>query len=574
MRGGTHKGSEILLRFYNPQAKSKLSGEQLLAGFNNPLLALPSPQWFAQTKALGWIAPADLKSKDKELNEALQRYERLQRCKVHEEDSDIQHEEIPPSTVYTERNKRGEGLDWYGWMDFGDLVWGGEGGDGAYASGHYDWPYGMFLQFVRTADYAFFDLGDEIVRHRMDIDQYHSKTGSPWLANFAWNEFGSHERWPEPWEPNPSHTWIKGLVLYHLLTGNPKAKEVALAVGGATKYYWTHDWGDSRPGSSELRIQGWSIENLIELYKLTGKKAYLNLATKVYRERTSPFIRPGGYAGNPREVNIYQLVLVLEPLIELDLLLDDEALKDDILRLLEFLIRRAYSGGKVQEMKEVTLYQQYYLPYQMNAHTGFKTASAPGYNFMTCNALAYAYWITGREEYRKLSRRIFKDAVFYWQEDTISFDINKRSPIAYAAAHFPGSRTKIHGWINRYPQVFLYLFNQTREDTIPPAAIKDLEAIASYGKIILDWTAPGDDGRQGKANRYQIKYATQNMGSEMGWLQAKHLAGEPTPQDYTSIQKFTVKGLKPGKTYYFAIRSLDETNNLSPVSNVVSIDLK
>lgn len=573
IRGGTHKTYEVLLRFYNPKS-DKLSGKQLVAAFSSPMLALPSPEWFSETKAIGWIAPASKKRKEVELNEALQRYEKLQRCKVHVEDAEEQHGEVPPSTVYTERMARGEGLDWYGWMDFGDLAWGGETGEGAYASTHYDWPYGMLLHFIRTSDYAFFDLGDEIARHRMDIDQYHSKNGSPWLANFQWNEFGTHERSPEPWEPNPSHTWIKGLVLYHLLTGNLKSKEVALAVGEATKYYWTHDWGDTRPGSAELRIQGWCIENLIELYRLTGNKEYLDLATTVYRERTNPFITPEGYAGNPREVNIYQLVLVLEPLIELDLFIEDEYLQDDILRILEFLTKHAYMGGKTHEVKKQPFYQQYYLPYLMNVHTGLKTASAPGYNFMVSNALAYAYWITGDEPYKELSHKLFRDAVFYWQEDPVMINPYRRSEIAYAASHFPGSRTKIHGWINRYPQKYLYLLNHTKEDITPPAAIKDLELMVKYGKIILDWTAPGDDGIHGKASKYQIKYATHNVGSTMGWLQANHLAGEPVPGEYTTLQEYTVPALKTGKTYYFAIRSFDEANNIAAISNVVSIKLK
>ncbi len=575
IRGGTHKTYEILLRFYNPQTSDNLSGKQLSAAFNFPLSLLPSPDWFVRTNALGWIAPTGLKSEDKKLREALQRYEKLQGCKVHIEDAEIQHDEIPASTVYTEREQRGEGFDWYGWMDFGDLPWGGETGAGAYCSGHYDWPYGMLLQFVRSGDYAFFDLGDEITRHRMDIDQYHSKNGSPWLANFQWNEFGTHERQAEPWEPNPSHTWIKGLVLYHLLTGNPKSKEVALAVGRATEYYWTHDWGDDgRPGSAELRIQGWSIENLIQLYKLTGNKKYLNLATTIYRERTAPFINPEGYTGNPREVNIYQLVLVLEPMIELNLLIDDENLRDDFLRILEFLTKRAYSGGKTQMVKERLLYQQYYLPYNMNVHSGLKAASAPGYNFMVSNALAYAYRITGNPKFNKWSRHLFKDAVFYWQEDTGYIDPDKRSPISYAAAHFPGSRTKIHGWINRYPQIFLHLLNQPKQDTAPPAAIKDLEAIVRFGDVILDWTAPGDDGRKGKATKYQIKYADQSISSELAWLAAKNVMEEPVPQKYTTIQKHTIPGLKTGKTYFFAIRSFDEEGNQSPISNVVSVKLE
>ncbi|MBI5788371.1 MAG: hypothetical protein HZA78_05905 [Candidatus Schekmanbacteria bacterium] len=578
MRGGTHKTYEMLLRFYQP-AKKDLYAEELHTAFTHPIMALPSPQWFAESKAMGWIVPAGINTGDKLLDEALARYEKMQRCKFDIKSSEIQHDEILPTTIYTERKARGEGLDWYGWMDFGDLPWGGERGDGAYCSGHYDWPYGMLLNFVRSGDYGFFDLGDEMARHRIDVDQYHSKTGSPWLANFAWNEFGSHERWPEPWEPNPSHTWIKGVLLYHYLTGNQQSKEVALAAGESLIYYWTHDFGDERPGSPELRIQGWSIENLLELYRLTGAKKYLEQAKKIYHERTRPFIHPDGYTGDPRDVNIYQLVLVLEPLIELDQFIHDETLQDDLLKILEFLVKRGYMEGKMHEVQDSVTketkqyYINYMLPYSMNVQTGLKTSTAPGYNFMVCNALSYAYWITGRPEYQSFARTIFKDAVFYWQEDPVPVPVEKRSPISYAAAHFPGSRTKVHGWINRYPQKFLYELTHPKPDTTPPRAITDLEALYIDGKVILDWTAPGDDDSKGKADRYQIKYSTNTISSELTWLQASHVNSEPAPVEYSQMQKFVIGGLKPGKTYYFAIRTLDEEGNQSATSNVVSIYL-
>ena len=160
------------------------------------------------------MAKVGLKSADERQQKAFDRYEQLQRCKVHMEDSEEQdYGEIPPTTLYSLRESRGEKGDWYGWMDFGDIPWGGQTGEGAYASGHYDWPYGLFLQYLRSGDYAFFQLGAEMVRHRMDIDQYHTNRGSPWLANFQKNEFGSHDRGEDPWEPNPSHTWIQGLLL-------------------------------------------------------------------------------------------------------------------------------------------------------------------------------------------------------------------------------------------------------------------------------------------------------------------------------------------------------------------------
>jgi len=566
LRGGTHKSYDIWLRFH-PRAEAGARGKVMAERFFQPLTVVVPAHWYATTQALGWFVPRGGRCEDDPvLQEALERYERLQDCKVHLEASD---KTGPPSTIYTERERRGEGMDWYGWMNFGDIPWGGNNWEGAYCSLHYDWTYGMLLQFLRSGDTAFFRLAKEMALHRMDVDQYHTDRGSPWLNNFQWNEFSQHDIDVEPWEPNPSHTWIQGLILYYLLTGERRAYEAALDVGRAIEYYWTHDWGDQRPGSAEIRIQGWSIENLLALYEVTGDKRYLELAKQVYFERTVPFFAPEGYVGDPAEVNIFQLVLAVEPLIKLDRLLGDEDLRDNILRMVDFFINRAYSGG---DKDAAGNYRQHVLPLFLNVRTGFRTASAPGFNFMTANAFAYAYVITGEKRFREWARRIFKDAVFYWQEGTGFMDPRRRSPITYAAAQFPGSRSKIHAWISRYPLVFLWEETHPKEDIIPPAPIRDLEATCVRpGEVILDWTATGDDGLEGRATRYQIKYSAGSISSELEWLAATNVKGEPEPGPAGALERFVVRGLESGKRYYFAIRAYDEADNRSKMSNVVRI---
>ena len=73
--------------------------------------------------------------------------------------------------------------------------------------------------------------------------------------------------------------------------------------------------------------------------------------------------------------------------------------------------------------------------------------------------------------------------------------ISNDLPITYAAAHFPGSRSKIHGWINRYPQIYLYMEANPKKDAIPPSPIGDLEVTVgpTPTSAILDWTAPWDN---------------------------------------------------------------------------------
>jgi hypothetical protein len=94
-------------------------------------------------------------------------------------------------------------------------------------------------------------------------------------------------------------------------------------------------------------------------------------------------------------------------------------------------------------------------------------------------------------------------------------------------------------------------------------------APASPNSIILNWTAPGDDGSSGTATQYDIRYSLSNI-SDANWGAATQVSGIPSPQLAGSAESFEVTGLLPGTTYYFAIKSCDEVPNWSPLSNVIS----
>lgn len=106
-------------------------------------------------------------------------------------------------------------------------------------------------------------------------------------------------------------------------------------------------------------------------------------------------------------------------------------------------------------------------------------------------------------------------------------------------------------------------------DLVPPAAIIDLAAAegSDTGEVNLSWTAPGDDINGGTAMTYTVRYAATAIETELGWLDATDVAGAPAPQPAGSSQSMAITGLIPGHTYYFAIRTEDEAENLSPLSN-------
>ncbi|TFG91264.1 MAG: hypothetical protein E4H16_00035 [Candidatus Atribacteria bacterium] len=107
-------------------------------------------------------------------------------------------------------------------------------------------------------------------------------------------------------------------------------------------------------------------------------------------------------------------------------------------------------------------------------------------------------------------------------------------------------------------------------DTAAPSQITNL---ASYNptqnSISLAWTAPGDDGTSGTANQYDVRHSTVSINSS-NWTSSAQAIGEPTPQVSGTSQTYTVTGLTANTTYYFAIKSIDDSNNVSPLSNIVS----
>ena len=98
-------------------------------------------------------------------------------------------------------------------------------------------------------------------------------------------------------------------------------------------------------------------------------------------------------------------------------------------------------------------------------------------------------------------------------------------------------------------------------DTTPPAPILDLAASpsATYGGVLLSWSATGDDGSDGIASSYAVRYSVSPIVNESAWNAATAVtSGIPTPKMPGLSESMTVTGLGPGVTYYFAVRALDD----------------
>jgi len=152
----------------------------------------------------------------------------------------------------------------------------------------------------------------------------------------------------------------------------------------------------------------------------------------------------------------------------------------------------------------------------------------------------------------------------------------------YLAAADMHAGTKLGRWyLSGFGQEYITIKTGKRADAMMPTPVTDLKAEAlGGGAVKLTWTAPGDDGRQGRAAEYQVKYATMEIKEHADWRTeaetaisfwaATNCTGEPKPAPAGARQTFTVTGLPPG-THWFALKTYDEQPNQSDLSNVVKV---
>ncbi len=101
-----------------------------------------------------------------------------------------------------------------------------------------------------------------------------------------------------------------------------------------------------------------------------------------------------------------------------------------------------------------------------------------------------------------------------------------------------------------------------------PAPISDLRAShVDSNEVTLTWTATGDDWNVGQADAYDLRYSTLPI-TPANWSAATVIAEVPSPQPVGASETFTVPGLEPETTYYFAIVASDQAGNQSDLSNV------
>jgi len=104
-------------------------------------------------------------------------------------------------------------------------------------------------------------------------------------------------------------------------------------------------------------------------------------------------------------------------------------------------------------------------------------------------------------------------------------------------------------------------------DVMRPAPIALNVASRTDTTATLGWTAVGDDSLTGTATSYDVRYSRSPI-TTANWTSATTVTGEPSPAAPGTAQTYVVRNLLRQTAYYFAIKTSDESGNVSDLSSV------
>lgn len=304
LQGGERKTRTVFLEFDG--------AENALRWVHQPLVPVLSREWVSRSGALPFLP---------------------ERADVFDWEELIRGVVSGPSAFEARR----ETIDEYGWRNFGELYADHEAVRRAeprplvsHYNNQYDPLHGFLRQFLLRGDPRWFVLAHELARHVRDIDVYHTARdraeynhGMFWhtehyqdAATCSHRSFSRHHTRSYGEQsfgggPSPEHCYTRGLVLHHLLTGEPASRDTVLELAGwirrvnrepSTLLGSLHLLirnrrvlaAESRPeglgpGRHPLtRASGNGIETLLDAFELTGERSWLEEAEGMIRGCAGP----------------------------------------------------------------------------------------------------------------------------------------------------------------------------------------------------------------------------------------------------------------------------------------------
>ncbi len=475
--GGRRKTCRIALRFGSCAVSMAQEVEQ-------PLVARAPLEAYRDSRAVFPLAAVGIRCAEEERQEVIARMDRLQMAKIHAEMGDpagphhgMGKDRWGRVSLPSLRERCPEIL--CGWMNYGDLVW-----DFGYCSLFYDWPYGMLLQYLRFGDRGFFDEGDDMARHRYDIDQYHVEHTAPHLGGLQRYERGQHGHLSRQerkkgrnrhWEANAhaSHTWNRGLLLHWALTGDPRSRDAAEQNGRAFYrlfYQQNNLRGKDKWPMTEFRVPAWAMDNWLALYEYTGEQRYLEWANEVFDKTLLAMERDNGSQGHivkGGRQGAQFVGYVVEPVCRLHALTGRADAVAFLKRVLDWQRREGVRRGRMQGTTYFPLlFIETWDAIGQVPEAELSPYGDPVYGWMLADGYAYLYRVLGDQGSLAFGRQAMRDAVFYTGGGRDrGCAPSDRMPLGYHHTGSPfSSAAKVHAYTSRYGQWWLWVEENLAEN--------------------------------------------------------------------------------------------------------------
>ncbi|MBN2058814.1 MAG: hypothetical protein JW882_00240 [Deltaproteobacteria bacterium] len=230
LQGGEQKTQNIYLDF------SKDAGHfNGMAACHHPLVAHATPEWYCRSNVFPYLIPK----------------EDIAETFPYEQCYELAETAIHGNNTFFDRR---EIIDEYGWRNYGDiyadhenLLYPGQEPIISHYNNQYDLINSFLRQFVRSGEQDWYLLADQLARHVIDIDIYHTdRDRSEYNNGLFWHTdhfcdaaTSSHRGYSKQTMISKNlaeyggghscqHVYTTGLLNYYYLTGDPKAKKAVL----------------------------------------------------------------------------------------------------------------------------------------------------------------------------------------------------------------------------------------------------------------------------------------------------------------------------------------------------------
>ena len=252
---GTAKTSEFFVCFYKASEGNDIPDR--LRGLLTPPHVAIDPEWTAHCDATGGFAPVDPKQ-----------FPESERMMTGFLDWLIRNIQLGR---------------WYGFFDWGDalVTWEQEANDWRFygrwgwCNSEWDPRHGVWIQYLRTGRADYFQLGESMTRHSVDVDTCHFHPFRPYMVGGCFRHSTDHFGD----EPSTSHTFVDGWMDYYYLTGDLRTYEVLQEAG---EFFLRYRWTEDPTYSFSLRSIANVLRGLLYLYEITGESRFKERAEVVY----------------------------------------------------------------------------------------------------------------------------------------------------------------------------------------------------------------------------------------------------------------------------------------------------